>query len=101
MNQAQCPLCGGPASYRSVSEPDGKRFECPACTQFFIDSHTEQELASMGEFARSDFKRDASECARRSGPSRLYVLREPRPDELGGDGYSVARRTIVTEWLER
>lgn len=100
MTQQACPLCGNPAEYRRVTSPEGKHFECPVCTRFFIDEHSEYEIDSMVEMTRSEFKRGASECAKRSGPDRLYVVREPRADELGGDGHGVAQRTIVTEWTE-
>ncbi len=100
MNKQACPLCGGSAEFRWIASPEGKRFECPVCTRFFIDEHSEHEIASMVEVTRSEFKRAASKHAQQSGPNRLYVLREPRQEEFGGDGRSAAKCTIFTEWIE-
>lgn len=100
MTQQACPLCGSAADFRLIDSPEGKHFDCPVCTRFFIDEHAEDEIGSMVEVTRTEFKRGASECAQRSGPDRLYVLRQPMRHELGGDGRNVAQRTIVTEWIE-
>ncbi|MDR6887849.1 hypothetical protein J2X67_002375 [Variovorax sp. 3319] len=97
-----CPLCNRPASYTEMRHPaKGKRFDCVECTQFAIDEVADTAIMEMVEISRSEFKAKASRHAKESGPNRLWVLRGPKSDELGGDGHGVARTTIVGEWIPR
>jgi len=97
-----CPLCNRPAHYIEVRHPANcRRFDCVHCTQFAIDEVAERQILTMVEVSRSEFKERASKHARESGPNRLWVLRGPKPNELGGDGHGVAQTTIVGEWITR
>ncbi|WPG35336.1 hypothetical protein [Variovorax sp. EBFNA2] len=97
-----CPLCNRPASYVETQRPHrGKRFECVNCTHFFIDEVAEQVILNMVESTRSEARAKASKQAQASGPDRLYVMRAPKQNELGGDGHGVARSTMMSEWIPR
>lgn len=96
-----CPLCDGPAEYLPTAEPVGKRFSCGTCTEFFVDRCSEDRIAAMPETFRSDFKARASKHAAESGADRLFVIREPRRNEEGGDGHGVAKTSVIAEWVLR
>lgn len=98
-NEQLCPLCDQSAEFEVVHEPYGKRFTCSSCTEFFIDSSTESRIRNFPEVTRTEFRERARKQARNAGVDHLFVLREPRSDELGGDGHGVARTTIVGELI--
>ncbi len=99
MNHAQCPLCGGPAKYRSVSAPDGKRFECPVCTQFFIDEPSENYLSGLPEIAQSEHRQLLSKKARETGDGRLFVIRHATPEEAH-TGIAGQTRELIAEYVK-
>jgi len=94
-----CPLCNAAAAYETVHNPYGKRFSCPTCGDVFIDLAMERYIAGIPEVARSEFKAKLSKSAQASGPNRFYVIREPKANEITGDGRGVARTSMITEWL--
>lgn len=94
MNQP-CPLCQRDSTFEMCAEPWGKRFSCPECTEFFIDSATEEYITS----ANTGVRETAAKKAKATPPGKLLVLREPRSDELGGDGHGVARTTMIGEYV--
>lgn len=97
----ECPLCGGAASYRAVQEPDGKRFDCPVCTDFFIDATSEATLASFVEVTRTERRAALSALAKSSSPSKLLVIRKPRPEEVAHEGPGMARTNMVMDVVRR
>jgi hypothetical protein len=101
MTKQQCPLCDAEAAYETVDAPYGKRFACPTCQEFFIDPSSESHIAGLPEVTKTEARKKLSESARASGPSRLFVIRQPRNDELGGDGHSIARTRMIAEWVSR
>lgn len=96
-NEQPCPLCDQSAAFEIVHAPFGKRFTCSSCTEFFIDPVTESRIRNLPEVTRTEFRERAQKQARNAGVDHLFVLREPRSDELGGDGHGAARTTIVGE----
>lgn len=97
-----CPLCdNAAATYKTTHEPFGKLFECPSCTKFFIDSSSEIHLSSLPEVFKTERRTQLSKMAKASLPDEDLVLREPRSDELGGDGHGVARTTMIFGYRKR
>ena len=94
-----CPLCDNVAECERVHSPYGKRFTCKSCTDFFIDQSSEAYLSELPEVTRSETRKKLSESARDSGADRLFVIREPRIDEFGGDGQQIARTRMIAEWV--
>lgn len=101
MPNQTCPLCDQPASFRTVSTPDGKTFECPSCNEFFIDESSEEYLGVLPEVTRTEVRLKLQNSAKRSDTGALFVIRSPRPEERGGDGQKVARRMMTTEFVSR
>jgi len=95
-----CPLCGQEAIFNFTYKPDGKRFHCPHCTEFWIDESSEAHLENMLKDTRDEFKQKLSLRAKKSRPDRLWVIRKPRADEAHGDGRRVARRMLIAEWVD-
>lgn len=94
-----CPLCDNMAESETVHSPYGKRFTCKSCTEFFIDQSSETYLSELPEVTKSETRKRLSESARGSGEGWLFVIREPRLDELGGDGQQIARTRMIAEWV--
>lgn len=94
-----CPLCDNMAEYERVHSPYGKRFTCQSCAEFFIDQSSEAYLSELPEVTKSETRKKLSASARDSGKDRLFVIREPRLDELGGDGQQIARTRMIAEWV--
>jgi hypothetical protein len=99
MTKQICPLCDDGADYEIVDDPSGKRFVCPTCTKFFIDLSSETYLSRLPEVTRSEMRKKLSVSAKSSEPDQLFVIREARKDELGGDGHQVARTRMIAEWV--
>jgi hypothetical protein len=96
-----CPLCGNPAEYEMCHEPYCKHFTCPVCTEFFIDASSENHLGGLTEVFKTEFRQKLSDAARKTSPDQVFVIREPLPEERGGDGQSVARTNLVAKHLKR
>jgi hypothetical protein len=99
LQQQSCPLCADPAVFRLTQQPHGKKFSCPHCTDFWIDESSETYLKNLPEVTFTDFRRKLSERAKKSPPGKLWVIREPRDDEIHGDGQGVAREMLKAEWI--
>ncbi len=101
MKNQTCPLCDSAATYGWTSRPDsGKIFNCPTCTRFFIDAESEQELLGVAEVARTEIRTKLSQQAQSTQRNHIYVIRAPKPDEVGGSGYGAPQPVISTEWIE-
>lgn len=96
-----CPLCGEPATYEISNQPYCKHFTCRTCVGFYIDASSEKHIASLSEVTKSETRRKLSDKARACKADHVFVIRAPRSDELGGDGHSVARTTMIAECLSR
>lgn len=95
MNQQACPLCGGSATYSTVHSPEGKRFQCPACSSFFIDEGAEFHLAGLPEVTRTERRKQLSQMARETKKGRLLVIRTPTQEEArtGIEGQTMSLTT--------
>ena len=93
----QCPLCDNAAAYETVHDPDGKRFQCSECSEFFIDRCSEAYIASLVEVTKTDIRDKLKAGAQKCRKPDIYVIRGPRKEELGGDGRSVARANMIAE----
>lgn len=99
MIKQPCPLCdNAAATYKITQTPFGKSFECPSCAKFFIDSSSENYLSSLPEVTKTERRAQLSKKAKASLPDEDFILREPRSDELGGDGHGVAITTMIAEY---
>ena len=96
-----CPLSDEPAAYEISHRPYCKHFKCPTCTEFFIDASSEAHIAGLPEVTKTERRADLSKRARACPPDCVFLIRAPRNDELGGDGRSVARTTMIAECLSR
>lgn len=101
MRQQACPLCGNDAPFNFTANPQGKYFCCPHCSEFWIDSHCEIYLADLPEITRTGVRKKLSEYAQRVVSGHLFVIREPKPEEIHGNGHGVAREILKSEWIER
>ena len=84
-----------------VNDPYGKLFACPTCREFFIDSSSELYLSELPEVTKTEVRLKLSKSAKSSGDNRLFVIRQPNNNELGGDGHSVAKTRMIADWIER
>lgn len=100
MHPQKCPLCASDAHFSITHRPNGKRFECPNCTEFWIDDYAENYLSELPEFSYTDFRQRLSAQAKKTAPEHLYVIREPKDSEVTGDGYGVARAMLRSEWID-
>lgn len=98
MTEQECPLCGLHSEFKAVSSPSGKIFTCCECSEFFIDAGSESYLLEVPEFSRTEFRNKLSTLAKSGGEGRLLVLREPRIDEIHGNGRGVAMERMIVEW---
>lgn len=94
-----CPLCDKVATYEIVHDPFGKRFACPSCAEFFIDSSSERYLSKLPEVTKTETREKLRKIAESCPSDQLFVIREPRSDERGGDGHGVARTEMVAQCL--
>jgi hypothetical protein len=101
MENLECPLCDLAASFRFVHSPNGKLFSCKECNDFFIDSASESYLIEIPETTRTEVRDRLIDLAKSSRNGRLLVIREPRNDEIHGDGHGVAKLRMLTEWKNR
>jgi hypothetical protein len=101
MKNLACPLCDLTADFRVVNSPFGKIFSCKECSDFFIDSGSETYLLEIQEITRTEVRNRLAELAKSSKNERLLVIREPRNDEIHGDGHGVAKLRMLTEWKNR
>jgi hypothetical protein len=101
MTNQLCPLCDSPATYEISHQPYCKHFTCPVCTEFFIDPSSERHLSGLVEVPKTEFRKKLSAAARASGPEQIFVIRAPRPDEIGGDGHGIARTNLIAEHISR
>ena len=92
-----CPLCDRDATCAVVHQPHGKRFACAACGTFFIDVSSEVHIAGLPEVFKTEYREKLQKKAKACATSGLLVMRKPRSDELGGDGYGIARTTMIAE----
>jgi hypothetical protein len=81
MNQL-CPLCRGAAQFEFYNDPRCKHFECPTCVEFCVDAYAERIVNNSPAEAKAGW----SERAKTAGPDRMFVLREPKPEEGCGPG---------------
>lgn len=100
MQNQECPLCDSSARYAQVYSPDGKLFSCGKCVKFFIDSATESYLREIPEVTRTEIRNKLSASASTSKEDDLFVIREPRREEIHGDGHGVARERMIAEWKD-
>jgi hypothetical protein len=96
-----CPLSDEPATYEISYRPYCKHFKCPTCTEFFIDASSEAHIAGLPEVTKTKWRADLSKRAQACPADRVFVIRAPRNDELGGDGHGVAKTTMIVECLSR
>lgn len=96
-----CPLCDLDAPFDAVRDPDGKLFTCPNCGSFFIDAFSASHIAGLPEVFRSEHRQLLQARAKSCQVHGFFVLREPRADEVSGDGVGVARTTMRIECLNR
>lgn len=101
MTNQICPLCDSSANFKMVDAPYGKLFTCPTCSDYFIDNSSETYVGELSEVTKTEVRSKLSESAKSSGPNRLFVIRMPRNDELGGDGHGVAKTRMIAEWVSR
>ena len=99
-NQA-CPLCDTVATFKKTNDPYGKLFTCQTCREFFIDPSSEAHLAELPEVAKTEFRLSLSKSSKSGEANQLFIIREPRNDELGGDGHGIARTQLIAEWITR
>lgn len=100
--EQHCPLCDNAAStYETAHNPFGKLFACPSCTKFFIDSSSETHLFRLPEATKTEVRMKLSKMAKACQADKVFVIRQPRNDELGGDGHGVARTEMIAEYLSR
>lgn len=101
MTEQTCTLCGSEAAkFTSTQNPLGKRYTCPHCTEFWIDEYAESYISGSPEVTRTEIRRNLSRQAQKTAAGHLYVIREPKRSEITGDGHSVARTSLVTEWVK-
>lgn len=100
MPQQNCPLCGHSAPFQYASNLDSKKFSCAQCSDFLIDGHCERYLAEMPEVTRTEIREKLREQAQSTAPGLLYVIREPRPEEVHGNGHGIAREMLIAEWVK-
>jgi len=100
MSKQLCPLCDSPATHSMSHDPECKHFTCPVCLEFFIDESSERYLNLFGD-TQTDLRSKLSAAARKTRSDRVFVIREPRPEERGGDGRSVARLGLISEYIRR
>lgn len=98
MNQL-CPLCRTPATFTQSTK--SKHFKCPVCSEFFIDSFSEDYLAGLIEMPKTEFRKTLSTAACATLPGQVFVIRETLPEERGGDGNGVARNYLIATHLSR
>ena len=101
MTNQPCPLCDSPATYEIAHQPYCKHFTCPVCAEFFIDASSERHLGGLVEVPKTEFRKKLSAAARATKPDQVFVIREPRPEERGGDGRGVARTNLIAEHLSQ
>lgn len=101
MQNQECPLCDSSAEYVQVDNPGGKLFSCSKCVKFFIDSVSESYLREIPEVTRTEIRNKLSASASTSKEYELFVIREPKRDEIRGDGRGVARERMIAEWKNR
>ena len=101
MSIEHCPLCGQRAKLESTADPKGQLCTCPECVAFWIDDYAMHYLASIAEPARTEMLQQLSISATKTAPGNLYVVRQPKPSEITGDGHKVARTSLVSEWISR
>lgn len=95
----RCPLCTNDSTFSKTSNPVGKIFSCNNCKIFWIDSYSESCLESIPGDAGEEMRNKLSGHAQKSAENRLYVIREPKPSEIIGDGSKVALESFRTEWV--
>lgn len=101
MTKPTCALCGSEeATFTSTTNPRGKRFTCPHCTEFWIDEYAESYISGTPEVTRTEMRRNLSRQSQKTAAGNLYVIREPKRSEITGDGHSVARTSLITEWIK-
>ena len=99
MTKQLCPLCDQEAYYETVHNHYGKRFTCPLCTEFFIDPSSEAHLSGLPEVTKTEMRNKLSKMAIACPSDHVFVIREPRNDERGGDGQRVARTQMIAQCL--
>ena len=58
------------------------------------------QLAGVAEVARTEIRTKLSQQAQSTQRNHIYVIRAPKPDEVGGSGYGAPQTVISTEWIE-
>lgn len=98
-----CPLCLGPATSTPVLDPiDGWRFTCAVCTQFVIDDYGQREIEQMSSVPRAEFRAKLELMAREATANNsILVIRQPRRDEITGDGHGVAQTRLIARSIPR
>lgn len=101
MSYEVCPLCSHHATFKSTENPEGQRYKCQDCGEFWIDDYAISYLARIPESNRHSTLEKLSAQVRRGHPAHVCVIRQPRPSEITGDGHGVARLSLMTEWVGR
>lgn len=97
MANQDCPLCDAMASYRTINSPNGKRFDCPNCTEFFIDSASEDYIHNMVEVFKTEQRKKLSQMAASASPGKMMALREPNAAEVSTQMPGM-RDNMIVEW---
>lgn len=79
--------------------PEGKRYICQHCTEFWIDQYAEHFLSNVPEISRTEMRKKLSTQAQKTADGHLYVIREPKRTEITGGGHGVASTSLETEWI--
>lgn len=101
MKKQACPLCFSETSFEFASNPYGKIFSCPKCTEFFIDASSEKYIGELPEVTKTECREKLSNLAKMQKTNSKFIIREPRNEERGGNGHGVAQKQMIAEWVER
>lgn len=98
MRRQTCPLCGNGASFDITHNPEGKRFTCQHCSDFWIDGGSERHLENLPEVTRTERKQKLSKMAKTATDGKLLVIREPSYDEAR-TGIKNQTKTMIAEYI--
>ena len=102
VSKQECPMCGDEALYKTVRSPlHGKRFTCPTCLVFFIDSYGESEISNWPTGVAKDRKLKLQKWTQDCQGDKLLVIREPLDEEIRGNGHGIARDKLIVEYISR
>ncbi len=98
---ASCPLCDTAAYFAHVHTPAGKRFMCPICTDFFIETASEATLSGFPEGIRSERRAKLSNMAASAGPARFLVIRKPKSSKIAHESPGLPQTNMIIEFVNR